>query len=354
MIDYLYKIANDEVEGAAASAVKFILFLLSLVYCIVLKMIAWLYSWGLLWSYRSPAKVISVGNITWGGTGKTPLVQMLADELTRQGKKVAVVIRGYKSRGSSGGWRNVGDEAFMLSEALGSPILTGRNRVASAKKARGDLGVGTIILDDGFQHWPLKRDLDIVVIDSTNPFGNGFLIPRGILREPLSALRRAQVFFLTRTDQCDDIAGLKERLEAVNPKALIVESVHHPVAFCNLRHHNQIFGPKDIKGRIALICSVGNPGAFENTLRELGLLVQLKFIFPDHHDYKPEEIRSVLGACKAQAIDALLTTRKDEVRLREFLQDQGEDLKILVLQVKLVITKGQDEFFGRLSRLYSA
>jgi tetraacyldisaccharide 4'-kinase len=346
---YLYLLANDQIGGVVASPVKFILFILSLVYFIGLKITTGLYSIGLLKSYRSPAKVISVGNITWGGTGKTPLVEMLADYLLPVGKKVAVIIRGYKS------FRNVGDEAFMLSEALGAPVLSGKNRVSSAKKARERLGVDTIILDDGFQHWRLKRDLDIVAVDSTNPFGNGFLIPRGILREPLSALRRADIFFLTRTDQNgQEIDGLRSRLSNLNRRALIVESVHQPVGFYDLWHRNQPFHPKDIKGRVAFICSIGNPRAFAKTLSGLGLIPQLEFVFPDHHYYRPPEVREILASCHRQAIDILITTQKDEVRLRELLRGQEMDLKILVLKVKLVITKGQDEFFSRLSRLYSA
>jgi tetraacyldisaccharide 4'-kinase len=358
MKKYLYQLASRHTKGAAAAVLKFLLWILSLFYFLAVETTYYLYALGLIKRYRLGCKVLSVGNITWGGTGKTPVAAMLAKYLKEQGKKPAILIRGYKniSSAAENSYKRTGDEAFMLSEILSVPVLTGKNRVKTGRTALKDLSVDTLILDDGFQHWRLRRDWDIVVVDCTNAFGNGFLIPRGILREPLSALKRAQVFFLTKTDVAGlKTAEIKRRLSRINPAALIVESIHQPVGFGNLLHPEESFAPAEVKSQdVALVCSIGNPDAFIKTVTGLKLNPVLKFCFLDHHHYKQEEVADIIDSCQRYHVNTVITTHKDAVRLKDHFAALDPELSVLVLQIEIAITKGSDEFFSGLSRLYPA
>lgn len=377
MKKYLYQLATGRTKGPLAFFLKFILWILSLVYLLGVRIVYYLYALGIFKHQRLAGKVISVGNITWGGTGKTPVVAMLAKYLMEQGKKPAVLIRGYGAKkdsrekvfggispkadkrvlsGQENSYKRTGDEAFMLSEILSVPVLVGKDRVTIGKKALQDFYADTLILDDGFQYWPLQRDLDIVTIDCTNAFGNGFLLPRGILREPLSALKRAQVFFLTKTDLAGQkTVEVRDKLNRINSAALIVESIHRPTRFQNLLKPETFFALHEIKSReVALVCSIGNPSAFEKTVTNLKMNPVLKFFFLDHHHYKREEISKIIAACLKYRIDTLITTNKDAVRLKDYFAVLNPKLLILVLQIDIAITKGRNEFLSRLSRLYSA
>jgi len=355
MREYFYQLITGQKKGIIAFILKFILWILSLIYGVLLRLVLWLYEIGILRKHKLTARVISVGNITWGGTGKTPLVKMLAEYLKEQGRKPAVIIRGYKSKPQAQGYQKIGDEAFFLSQGSSIPVIAGKDRVAGGIQAIKDFSVDTLILDDGFQHWRLKRDLEIVAIDCTNPFDSGFLIPRGILREPLSGLKRAEIFFLTKTDlEADSISEIINRLKAVNPTALIVESMHRPVGFYSLLQREEIIPPDKLKGkRIALACSIGNPQAFEKTIRSLGLIPELKFFFMDHHHYQPQDIDKIIDGCRQANLNTLITTQKDAVRLKDY-SEKLSSLQVLVLQIEISITRGRDDFFNRLSRLYPA
>ena len=187
---YYIDLVKDKRKGALAAFFSFFLLLISFIYGFFVKLTLRCYQMKLFKSYRPGCRLISVGNISWGGTGKTPLVEALAKFLQQEGKKPAVLIRGYGK-----------DEIYMLKDKLKDiPVLAGRNRIRTARYALKHYGADTIILDDGFQHWRLERDLDIVLIDVKFPFGNRSLTPRGILREPLSSLSRADVFGLTNSD----------------------------------------------------------------------------------------------------------------------------------------------------------
>jgi len=360
MREYLYQVITGKKQGFVALVIRSVLLGLSFIYFVLVKIILFFYGSGLLKSHRLGCKVISVGNITWGGTGKTPLVKTLVKLLIGQGRKPAVIIRGYKSNPRADGnqlnYRLVGDEAAMLLGDLAVPVLVGRDRVGVVKRALRDLNIDTVILDDGFQHWRLRRNLDIVCIDATNPFGNGLLIPRGILREPLSGLKRAGVFFLTKTDLAGGgILELKNRLSRINPSALMVESIHRPVGFHNILKKDEFIPREEVsEERVCLVCSIGNPAAFEKTIVSLKLNPVLRFFFMDHHDYKKDQIDEIIAACSQDNIKTIITTSKDAVRLNEHLVKINTPLKILVLKIEIVITKGKDEFLSRLSRIYSA
>ena len=196
----------------------------------------------------------------------------------------------------------------------------------------------TIILDDGYQYWPLKKDLEIVVIDSTNPFGTGHLLPRGRLREPLGNLKRADVFLLTRVDQVDAVEGLMERLERLNPQAQILKSVHQADHLIDLRT-----GEKTeltmVKGKKVLaLSSIGHPESFESTLTDLGALLVDRVRFPDHHLYQTGELKGVEEEAVRKGAELIITTEKDAVHL----PSKKSDFPFLSLVVKLKITEGRE------------
>lgn len=232
---------------------------------------SWIYRKAVIMKYRSfadheerqerlPAVVISLGNITVGGTGKTPMACMLAKELSARGWRVALLNRGYHSKREKGGasvmsdGRMVlltaeegGDEASLMARSLmGIPVLVGRDRAVSGRMAVEKFDAQILILDDGFQHWQLYRDVDIVLIDGTNPFGNGHVLPRGILREPLEHLSRADVFIITKVDQVtpETVAQIQEDLRRYNSSAPVALSVHKPSAVLPFLNWDQAFTRK--------------------------------------------------------------------------------------------------------------
>ncbi|MCM8779678.1 MAG: tetraacyldisaccharide 4'-kinase, partial [Candidatus Omnitrophica bacterium] len=239
MKNYFYRIITGEKKGFLPAILKTFLFILSLFYTIILEMIKLFYRQR---RRRLAAKVISVGNITWGGAGKTPLVEYIAGYLKENGYRPAVLSRGYKRKdkyaprviyngknldASGLEIKELGDEAYLLAEKLKDiPLGVFPDRIRCAKIIEEKFHPDTFILDDGFQHWKLFRDLDIVAIDATCPFGDGFIIPCGVLREPKSALRRADIFVITKTNVNPDTRDLKSALNKINPAALIVESVY--------------------------------------------------------------------------------------------------------------------------------
>ena len=363
--NYLYSLATDKRKGILHVLPKTGLSVLALLYAFVVALIRWGYNRGIFRRCRLNAHVISVGNITLGGTGKTPLVEMLARALTAKGKRVAILTRGYAGA----------DEANLYRNNLsGVDVVRGKDRCKAGRKAIRKFGADTIILDDGFQHWRLGRDIDIITINANNPFGNGFLFPRGILREGLNALKRADVFFITKADLprlCAQGRGLslnpkltnnrlevlKKRLEKINPRALIVESKHSPahLTLLNSRHREQdrngVAGVEELKGkRVALISGIADPEGFKTTVKKLDANVALEFVFPDHYAYRREDILNVINRCRREGIGIAITTQKDSVRFPQVFSDE---IKILVLRVKMEIVKGEDDFFHRLDRVYS-
>jgi tetraacyldisaccharide 4'-kinase len=293
--------------------------------------------------YKAPKPVLSIGNITVGGSGKTPLVIWLARNLQDKGFKSVILLRGYMPQAS----RN-SDEADMLNEQIPYiPVLTGSNRVANIRQSRKVLPVDVYICDDAFQHWPLHRDLNIVTIDAVNPFGNGHLLPAGILREPLSSLKRADVFILTKMGASNNIQVVSSRLKGINPQALIVESRYKSAGAVD------VFGtltlPDDFLKlkRVAGFCAIGDPLSFELSLKNSGADVGKLFTYMDHHIYKKDDIQRMLVFCRSQNIQVLVTTHKDAVKLRSF-KDLFDGVHLVYIPVQLEITKGSDEFFQKI------
>jgi len=356
MRDYLYSLAKDDNRGFMVNAIKTFLFILSYIYSLIASILIFLYR---LKPYRLDCKVISVGNITLGGTGKTSLVEFMAKYLKQQGHKVAILSRGYKRRNTQYSIRNpsyetMGDEPYMLKVNLGDiPVIVDANRIRAAGLAMRDYGVDTVILDDGFQQWKIKKDLEVITIDSTNPFGNRYLLPRGILREPISSLKRSDIFVLTQTNLNPDTQDIQYFLNEINPEALIIESIHSPLGFYRMDKKDILLKPDALAGKtVTLFSGIGNPDSFENLIIRLGINIGLSFRFPDHYAYTQKDLENIIGDSRKKNIDTLVTTEKDATRLSA-LAVTNSPLPVLVLRVALAISKDEQKFHNRLLQLYS-
>ena len=327
----------------AARSVAAALSLASGVYAVIVAAHAALFAAGIFRAHRAEAKVVSVGNLTLGGTGKTPFTAMLARLIREKaGRKPAVLIRGYGR-----------DEQSMLREQLGDvPLIVGRDRVAGAREAARERGADVLILDDGFQHRALARDLDIVLVDTRDPFGNERLFPRGILREPVSGIRRAHVVVLTKADRSlVDPGSIRGRLSALNGGALFLEAVHAPAYLWDLATRKRM-ALDTLKGKKTfLVSGIGDPGYFEATVRGLGAEVVGHRAFPDHHVYRESDVRLVAEA--ARAADLAVTTEKDAVKLESLDSVARSGLIVAVVHVDMTITHGEGAFIARLTSVLS-
>jgi tetraacyldisaccharide 4'-kinase len=257
--------------------------------------------------------VVSIGNLTVGGTGKTPMVEWMARQFRSRGIRVAILSRGY---GAAADGRN--DEALELELALPDvPHLQNPDRVASAAVAVDELGTQLLLLDDGFQHRKLARDFDVVLLDASEPFGFDRLLPAGTLREPVAGLARAQAIVLSRADMLD-VAGreaVRRRVATISPHPVWCEVEHRPAALVasdGSRDAIQTAGAK----RVAAFCGIGNPAGFRHTLATLGCNVAAWREFPDHHAYHREDVDSLSAWARDAGAELLLCTRKDLVKLR--------------------------------------
>jgi len=337
--EHLYNLVTGRTKGPLAVFLRAFLFVLSFFYGLVVTLLAGFYR---IKPYRFKAKVISVGNVTLGGTGKTTLVEYLAGLLKIQKRKIVILSRGYKNA----------DEPAMLQKKLPYlRVIVDSDRIRSGSKAIRDDAADTLILDDGFQQWRIFKDLEIVAVDAKDPFGNGRLLPAGFLREPLFSLKRADIFLLTQVDGGQDISILYNKLKRINPKALIFESIHEPESFNDLLFPEKIFNLDAFKGRSALLFSgIGNPQGFEDSIRSLGLKISDSLRYADHHDYAQKDIDRILETALRLNTDIIVTTQKDAVKAGRF------DLKnasIAVLNIKLKIIKNEEEFNSRLFKLFS-
>ena len=309
---------------------KPILYLLSLIYGATVRMKIFLYRHGFLHLKSLPCKVISLGNITVGGTGKTPMAIWLAEFLTSEGIRVAILSRGYRGTTShtvntvSDGRdvfsrpHDVGDEPILMARRLkGVPVLTSQNRFRAGQHAISHFGAEILILDDGFQHMTLKRDMDFVLLDATNLLGNGYLLPRGPLREPVSHLKRAHAFILTRCDQAGNIEKITSTLSNTFPKIPVFKSVHRPYKLCTLGEHTFLDVGVLSGSRILAFSGIANARAFMAMLKSIGLdVVQFKE-YPDHYNYSRKELQHIQREALALNVEAIITTEKDVVRIED-------------------------------------
>lgn len=296
--------------------------------------------------HRVDAPVICVGNLTLGGTGKTPAVAWLVEHLREAGVRPAIVSRGYGS-----GANEQNDEALELELALGSVThVQDRDRVAAANRAIREHGAEAIVLDDGFQHRRLARDLDVVLLDAMEPFGFDHVFPRGTLREPLDALSRADVVMLSRADVVSDgeREAIRQRVAGYAPDAIWVEATHRPQRFLSCDGTSRALD--DLREQpVAAFCGVGNPAGFRHTLQQAGLRVTAFREFPDHHAYREHDLEQ-LGRWAAESkVQQLVCTRKDLVKIRE---RRLVDIPLAALTIELDITRGLRELTERLTTLF--
>ncbi len=351
------------------SPIRFLLIPLSWFYGLIVSVRNRLYVLGVLKARRLPCRVISVGNIAVGGTGKTPAVIAIAKHLQRENVRVAILLRGYKRASReqitvvSDGERvcatlkESGDEAYMLAKHLrGIPIVVGRRRYQAGRVALERFDVDVLLLDDGFQHRQLARDVDILTVpvggDSVGSVEGGCgerLLPAGTLREPFTALRRADVILLTHTDAVDMLQDPKATFQQLAPNALILESVHQPVRLYPLalkqsfEEVDLLHTAKALTGkRILAVCGVGNPEAFVATLRQYSPEHVTLLAFPDHHVYTEVDMAEIDAAFRKSEADLIVTTQKDEQKLAGLVADR--EVVIVVLEIALVIKDGVEKF----------
>ena len=294
---------------------------------------------------RVPIPVISIGNLTLGGTGKTPAVEFFARYLRSLDRRVAILSRGYGSESGPN------DEALLLEENLPDvPHLQGRDRVALANTALEELESEVLVLDDGFQHRRLHRDFDIVLIDATRDIFDEYLFPRGLLREPVFNLKRAHAAILTRCDQASPESVRRQLAELGRrfPQLLLVTARH--VAVELLREGHEPGELDSLRGRpVIAFCGIGNPGAFRRTLADLGATVLDFKTFDDHHAYARDDVESLRAwAATFPAGTLVLTTQKDWVKLRT------PDLAgrpLLAVRVGLAFDSGLSELLARLDSI---
>ncbi len=366
MKDYLYAIITGRTRGVIPSLLIGLLTPLSYLYAAVVTMRGWFYDCGFLKQQKLPCAVISVGNIVAGGTGKTPTVIWIARYLRNEGYQVGVLLRGYQREGHrsvtivSDGKRILapvtasGDEARMIAHRLpGVPVVVGNDRYAAGLEAVQLWGHtdGVLILDDGFQRRQLARELDIVTIDSTNPFGTGRLLPAGTLRESKGGLKRADILMLTRTD----LAVESTNLDRLAHRKQIIESCHQPMRLYRLSSDEK-FSLEVLKGQCLLaVCGIGNPEAFVGTLSQYKPKSVELLAFPDHHRYSATDFSDVVTKAREIGAAIVVTTEKDAEKLASLAGRTGnwdlDSVPFLVLGIELKITTNLDALKDRLKQI---
>ncbi len=324
-----------------------------------------MYKLGLFKGEKLPCCVISIGNITVGGTGKTPTAQKVATLVRDMGSRVVSLNRGYRSHwdkqlGVVSDGRKIfmtayeaGDEAYLMAKTLsGIPVIIGKNRAVTGKYAVDKFQAEVIIMDDGYQHWQLQRDLDVVLVDTLSMFGNGYVMPCGILREPLANLERGNLFLLTKTDQSSvfNRMQLYESITKYNGGAPIVESIHHPRDFLEIADwykgiaHNYM-ALEELKDKDVMVFSaIGNPASFEQTVSSIGLKILEAIRYPDHHDYGMLEMQYISERASSQKVLAMVTTAKDAVKIPTEFIYSAREIPLYILNMDIRITSGMDKF----------
>lgn len=373
---YALAVIEGRRNGAGPAVLRGGLRALSMLFHAGVQLRLWFFRYGILRHHMLGCQVLSVGNLTVGGTGKTPVVETLARELQRRGRKVAILSRGYKKTQPTFGRRvsnlltgrrrrqeplvvsdgrrllldsaTGGDEPFMLASNLPNvAVIVGRDRVKSGRYAIQQLGCDTLILDDGFQYLRLKHRLDIALVDRTNPFGNRHLLPRGILREPARNIRRAGFIFITKSNG-DGAADLKAQLRRHNPDAEISECRHCPRylqdVYTRERKPLEFLQGLDI----AAVSAIAAPKGFEDSLVRLGARVLYHKRYADHHRYAQQELIEAINKGIARGAKALITTEKDAVRLPHI---ERRDLPIYFLRVEIEMLSGSEAFRDWIARI---
>jgi tetraacyldisaccharide 4'-kinase len=332
---------------AGSPVYVFVLAAVSTVYKVLVQARSKLYGWGVLPTKRLPLKVVCVGNITMGGTGKTPMVEYIARALKRAGVRVAVLSRGYRGKQEKGlgvvsdgkalllSQRESGDEPYLLARRLKEvPVLVGRNRYKSGEMARQRFETQVAILDDGYQHIQLERDMNILLVDGREGFGTGHVFPLGSLREPLAGLSRADHILITKTERKDRVQDIEKTLRRWNSGAEIFHGRTVPEYLLDPKtgQQNELTSLQGKK--IFAFAGLATPEYFFELLRSLGAVLVGEIVFPDHHRYKEDD----LDLIRKMIADAewSVTTEKDMIRLEDL---NYEGLPIKVLQIRTEISR---------------
>jgi len=362
-------------HGIRASILRAILYALSFIYDRLVQLRLYLYRKRILRERALGCLVISVGNLTVGGTGKTPVVEKFARALQVGGRRVAILSRGYKSVPRKRNWPDrlrrkdadpprvvsdgksllldsltAGDEPYMLAHNLKDVIvLVDKDRVKSGRFAIDRWGVDTLLLDDGLQYLHLKHRLDMVLVDRQAPFGNEFLLPRGTLREAPRNLRRASYIFITKnTGEPND--ALIQRIRRYNRTAEIIECAHKPLYLQNVFSDEQLPLERLRDAFIGSICAIAAPESFEGALKKLGAHVDLAKRYIDHHYYTEAELTNFMHRCIRRDLAMIVTTEKDAVRMPRLTEAQVE-VSIYFLRVEIEILSGRESWEHCVARI---
>jgi len=338
----------------------------------------WMYDKRVIRHHALGCLVVSIGNLSCGGTGKTPVVEVFARSLSSQGRRVAILSRGYRSRKRPLWFRlkhlfstqkielppkvvsdgkdlllnseYAGDEPFMLASNLKNvAVLVDKDRVKSGIYAITRFHSDVIILDDGFQYLMLKPHINIVLVDSTDPFGNGHVLPRGILREPIKNIRRADYVFLTKSDGSHRIAHLKRFIRRHTRRAEIIECCHRPQYLVRLFSGGAREPLDRLRGaKVAALSAIARPESFERFLEEFGAVLVLRDHYADHHRYSQQEIIDFINEAKAAGAEFIVTTEKDAVRIPRIMRC---DVPLYYLRIEIDILSGQESFDQCISRI---
>jgi len=351
--DAFRKLISGRKKGLTASFLRCLLGFASIFYLLAVKLRNFLYNKGLLKIHRVNAPVISIGNITTGGTGKTPLVIWLANMLSRMDLKCFVLTRGYKQgKGDKVQGTSTDEPAIISQSCPQGEVIVNPDRFAAASKVLSEnksaienrFSKVAFVMDDGFQHRQLSRDLDILTIDATCPFGFGKLLPAGLLREPLNAVKRADAIVLTRTDLVSksELAQIEEKIKALaaNPDILIAKSNHFPV--CAKTSDETEIGLDEIGNKkVFAFCGIGNPESFFDTIKICGCKLVGTKIYDDHHKYSKGDIAEIYDYAAQLNADLILTTQKDFTKCSFDLQKQKIKLAFLLIELRFIV--GQDK-----------
>lgn len=350
--DQFRAIVSGRRGDVSARIARRLLRLISVGYRLVVGVRNRLYDLGWLKAHRVDAVVICVGNVTTGGTGKTPLVAWVVKWLSSQGLNVAILTRGYKSHSKEtvGGAHPTDEPAELASVVPGVPVMVNPNRVAGATEAIRNHGAQVLVMDDGFQHRRLARDLDIVAIDATNPFGYGHLLPAGLLREPLTGLKRAHAIVITRSDQVSEEKKhrIEEEIGRINPDLTIVRAIHAPVAARDTDGSEIDLGQLKNK-RVYAFCGLGNPKAFFQTVESCQCVLAGSQVFNDHHAYTVACLTSISDQAHSCGAELILTTQKDWTKITGLSPD-SPPLRWAYLAVELRFTPTNDPLTNLIQR----
>lgn len=371
---YVLTIIEERQTGKRHLPIRIFLYTLSLVFAALVQTRLWLYRKSIYRPHTLGCQVISIGNLTVGGTGKTPVVEVFARTLQQSGRKVAILSRGYK-RDEESRWKRLkrrlqgeevpplvvsdgerllldsvwsGDEPYMLASNLKDVVvIVDKDRVKAGRWAITKYGCDTLILDDGFQYLTLKHRLDIVLVDRTNPFGNWRMLPRGILREPVRNIKRAGFIFITKSNG-DGAEDIKKVLRQYNTEAEIVECRHCPRFLKNV-YTDEVLPLDFLRDQpVTAISGIARPKGFEDELTRLGAKVLYHKRYADHHRYSQQEILDIINKGIQRGATCIITTEKDAVR---FPMIERRDLPVYYLRVEIEMLSGEEKFHEWINRI---